>query len=211
MKSAPSSSWPIAAASSSSPSFASTDFPGIESAYMIQVPAARTYGAPARPRQRSRTSRPRAGPRSPPASITGTDPTSRAQRTPGLGEESRVRLGVAALVVVRVAQPVDPVRAAREGHVAVRVHEPRDDRGTRRIDDLERARVAERALVVRRPDPGDPPVLDEDRDAETQPVGPAVGEGAVPVEAARPVAMTRSRASGRGLRRRRAARSRPGS
>ena len=61
------------------------------------------------------------------------------------------------------------------------IDHPGDDRRAARVDDLE-ALAAWILLAVRRSDPGDPVVLDEDAHCPLEPVAAAVGDRSIAIQ-----------------------------
>src|SRR4051794_2557667 len=98
----------------------------------------------------------------------------------GTRQQVGIPLGRRQQPVRIVEASVDPVRTAGQRHVTVAVDETGHDRRARCVDDVRSG--VDGPLVVGRPQPGDPAVLDEDRDATLEPLRPAVGKRAVPVE-----------------------------
>jgi hypothetical protein len=89
-------------------------------------------------------------------------------------------IGDAEESVGRIIDPIDPVSAAGQGHVAVAVDHARDDRRAGGVDDLD-AR-AEVALVAGLPDPRDPAIVDQDAHPQAKALRAGVGESGIPVE-----------------------------
>ncbi|MBF8290105.1 MAG: hypothetical protein HW391_1073 [Chloroflexi bacterium] len=108
----------------------------------------------------------------------------------GPRQEAPVPLGDLDERFGRVVDPVDPVRATRQGHVAVGVHQAGHDHRPSGVHDLDAARRPGVPFVVGRPDPADRPAVDEHTDADAQTIGAAVGEGGVAID--RPAGVHRS-------------------
>jgi hypothetical protein len=102
---------------------------------------------------------------------------------PGLRQQIAVVLGNRQQACRRVIDALDPVRPARQRHMAVAVDEPRDDCRPSGDDDLERSVIGTTVLLaVAGPDPRDPVAFDEDADAELEPVAPAIRQRGVAVQ-----------------------------
>ena len=151
---------------------------------MIQVPAARTYGRSGRPWP---AALPAVADAEAERALGGAGPIGAAGRADVAGPahagavlQLAVGFGHGEQAVGRVAAPVDPVRAAGQGQVAVPVDHPGHDRGAARVHDL--GVRANRTLIVRGPDPGDPALRDQHAHAEPEPVRAGVGERRVAVE-----------------------------
>jgi hypothetical protein len=132
-------------------------------------------------------------------SVDGIDQSRRADVTrpadPGPGEEPGVALGDAEERLRGIVDPLDPVGTARQRHVAVSVDHARHEGRARRIDDLEPGPGGHFSLIVGRPNPADPTLLDEDADADPQAIRTGVGQRPVAVE--RPVRRPARRVRGR--------------
>jgi hypothetical protein len=102
----------------------------------------------------------------------------------GAGHEPAVRLGDGQKPLGRIVYAGDPVGPARQRQVAVAIDHAGNESRAARIDYIGHVRgpVRLRPLVILRPDPRDPAVDDQDADSQLQPVRPAVGKSAIPIQ-----------------------------